>query len=94
MQGQGRIDTARSNHPRLTKVVEALLLGCSMTVSVVDEYTVELHLAVHEMIHENTEALFRADTRILWKEDDMMELLLQIRGYQNRLKSLLGSLDK
>jgi hypothetical protein len=94
MQGQGRIDAAQTTQPQQLKIVEALLLGCSMTVSVIDEYAVDLHNAVYERRFENTDASAKADVYPLWKEEDMKELLSQIRGYQSRLKSLLDSLDK
>lgn len=51
MKGRDRIITAQNYQPQLIKTMEAFLLGCSMTVSVVDEYAMELHEAIKRGWH-------------------------------------------
>ena len=93
-QGRDSMDAAQNNQPQLVKTMEGFLLGCSMTVSVVDEYAMELYEAVTLIVSTITDTALKADIRLLWKEEDMKELLSQTRGYQNRLRSLLDSFDK
>lgn len=93
-QSQERIDVVQKTQPQLVQSIEAFLLGCSMTVSVVDEYAVELYEAVKSMTSATADLALSQDIRCLWKEDDMKELLSQTRGYQSRLASLLDNTDK
>lgn len=62
--------------------IDMFFLGCSMAVSVVDEHATELHDVVKS--DQFTPPIGR-----LWRNDDMKDLLSQIRGYHNQLIHLL-----
>jgi hypothetical protein len=94
IHGRDRMDAAQNHQSQLVKTMEGFLLGCSMTVSVIGEYAMELHEAVTLFVSTITDTALKADIRLLWKEEDMKELLSQTRGYQNRLLRLLDSFGK
>jgi uncharacterized protein YoxC len=78
----------KQSRPQLVHSIEGFLRGCGMTVSVIDEYTMELHKAVVSSTLEE-----KASLRQLWKEDDMKELLSQIREYRVRFIGLLEMIE-
>ena len=76
--------------------VGTFLFGCSMAMSVVDEYVEVLVQHVSGAIAQtDTESasgtmLPSSTLRALWKEDDMKELVLQLRGYRSGLSELIA----
>ena len=74
--------------------IEAFLLGCNMTLSVTDEYTMELQKQLGASLTESSRdmgALSRS--RLVWKENEMKELLQQLRGYQTGLTNILTTVQ-
>lgn len=83
---------AHANGPQeqLTRATESIILGCTLTLSVIEEYAVELQEYVEGAPTSPTEQMgIMARVRVLWKEDEMRELLLQLRGYQTGLTGLI-----
>jgi hypothetical protein len=75
---------------QMTRATESIILGCTLTLSVIEDYSVELQEYVDGSPLSPTEQMgIMARVRILWKEDEMRELLLQLRGYQTGLTSLI-----
>jgi hypothetical protein len=82
-QGDGRLE-------HMTRLTETIILGCTLTLSVIEEYASELQEYVEGSKLSPTEQMgIMARVRVLWKEDEMRELLLQLRGYQTGLTNLL-----
>jgi hypothetical protein len=82
-QGDGRLEL-------MTRSSETIILGCTLTLSVIEEYATELQEYVEGSKLSPTEQMgIMARVRVLWKEDEMRELLLQLRGYQTGLTNLL-----
>jgi hypothetical protein len=75
---------------QMTRTTEAVILGCTLTLSVIEEYAQELQEYVDGSPLSPTEQMgIMARVRVLWKEDELRELLLQLRGYQTGLTNLL-----
>lgn len=75
---------------QMTRATESIILGCTLTLSVIEEYAIELQDYVEGPNLSPTEQMgIMARVRVLWKEDEMRELLLQLRGYQSGLTDLL-----
>jgi hypothetical protein len=75
---------------QMTRATETIILGCTLTLSVIEEYAIELQDYVDGSPLSPTEQMgIMARVRVLWKEDEMRELLLQMRGYQTGLTSLI-----
>jgi hypothetical protein len=75
---------------QMTRATEIIILGCTLTLSVIEEYAMELQDYVDGPNLSPTEQMgLMARVRVLWKEDEMRELLLQLRGYQTGLTNLL-----
>ncbi|KIW00195.1 uncharacterized protein PV09_08235 [Verruconis gallopava] len=84
------IANAEGRQEQLTRATEAIILGCTLTLSVIEEYAVELQEYVDGAPLSPTEQMgIMARVRVLWKEDEMRELLLQLRGYQTGLTGLI-----
>jgi hypothetical protein len=74
----------------MIRSTEAIVLGCTLTLSVIEEYAIELQDYVEGAPLSPTEQMgIMTRVRVLWKEDEMRELLLQLRGYQTGLTNLL-----
>ncbi|OCK96082.1 uncharacterized protein K441DRAFT_657350 [Cenococcum geophilum 1.58] len=70
--------------------IEAFLLGCNMTLSVVDEYTMELQEQLGAPLTELSRDMGSPSRlHLFWKENEMKELLQQLRGYQTGLTNIL-----
>ena len=81
---------AQGSQEQLTRATESIILGCTLTLSVIEEYAVELQDYVEGAPISPTEQMgIMARVRVLWKEDEMRELLLQLRGYQTGLTGLI-----
>jgi hypothetical protein len=75
---------------QMTRATETIILGCTLTLSVIEEYAIELQEYVDGSPLSPTEQMgIMARVRVLWKEDEMRELLLQLRGYQTGLTDLI-----
>jgi hypothetical protein len=75
---------------QMTRATESIILGCTLTLSVIEEYAIELQDYVDGSPLSPTEQMgIMARVRVLWKEEEMRELLLQLRGYQTGLTSLI-----
>ena len=64
-----------------------------MSLSVIDEYSMELNDAVQIDIPGEAALNPNSDLLKLWKERDMQELLSQIREYRMRLADLLQAVE-
>lgn len=81
---------AEGSQEQLTRATESIILGCTLTLSVIEEYALELQEYVQGVRTSPTEQMgIMARVRVLWKEDEMRELLLQLRGYQTGLTGLI-----
>jgi hypothetical protein len=81
---------ADGRQEQLTRATESIILGCTLTLSVIEEYAIELQDYVDGAPLSPTEQMgIMTRVRVLWKEDEMRELLLQLRGYQTGLTSLI-----
>ena len=87
------IDGLLDDGPHSLRTVEALILGCSMTVSVIDEYAMELYAPIEVGTLKSTSPAPTSYVQLWWKEDDMAELLSQIRDYRARLGDLLKTTE-
>jgi hypothetical protein len=75
---------------QMTRATESIILGCQLTLSVIEEYAVELQDYVDGSPLSPTEQMgIMTRVRVLWKEEEMRELLLQLRGYQTGLTGLI-----
>ncbi|TID18450.1 hypothetical protein E2P81_ATG06372 [Venturia nashicola] len=75
---------------QMTRATESVILGCQLTLSVIEEYAIELQDYVEGSPLSPTEQMgIMARVRVLWKEEEMRELLLQLRGYQSGLTGLI-----
>ncbi|KAE9985767.1 hypothetical protein EG327_004588 [Venturia inaequalis] len=75
---------------RTMRAIESIILGCQLTLSVIEEYAIELQDYVEGSPLSPTEQMgIMARVRVLWKEEEMRELLLQLRGYQSGLMGLI-----
>jgi hypothetical protein len=75
---------------QITRSTEMVILGCTLALSVIEEYSSELQDYIEGSKLSPTEQMgIMARVRVLWKEDEMRELLLQLRGYQTTLTALI-----
>ncbi|QDS75870.1 hypothetical protein FKW77_001777 [Venturia effusa] len=75
---------------QMTRATESIILGCHLTLSVIEEYALELQDYVEGTPLSQTEQMgIMARVQVLWKEEEMRELLLQLRGYQSALTALI-----
>jgi hypothetical protein len=83
------------NREEGVKSIDALFIGCGMTLNVTEEY-VEAFLREVQIVFadldtpEEAEAERPAKIRELWNEIEMKELLTQLRGYRNGLTELIA----
>jgi hypothetical protein len=75
---------------QMIRATETIILGCTLTLSVIEEYATELQEYVEGSKLSPTEQMgVMSRVRVFWKEDEMRELLVQLRGYQSGLTDLL-----
>lgn len=75
---------------QMIRTTETIILGCTLTLSVIEEYALELQEYVQGSKLSPTEQMgVMSRVRVFWKEDEMRELLVQLRGYQSGLTDLL-----
>jgi hypothetical protein len=75
---------------QMIRATETIILGCTLTLSVIEEYAMELQEYVQGSKLSPTEQMgVMSRVRVFWKEDEMRELLVQLRGYQSGLTDLL-----
>jgi hypothetical protein len=88
--------TSPTDQNRLEAIesIEALFVGCGMTLNVTEEYIEALLRDVQVVFADldtpEAEAERPAKIMELWKEIEMKELLMQIRGYRNGLTELMA----
>lgn len=86
---------AEQRQEQMTRATEAITLGCTLALSVIEEYSIELQEFVDELTPEAPNRLdVKAQVQSLWKEDVMRELLLQLRAYQDGLINLLRAVHE
>jgi hypothetical protein len=93
LDSMGRQTMHASPFEKVSRSITAFFYGCSMSLSVIDEYGMELNDAVQ--IDRPGEAALNQNSDLLklWKERDMQELLSQIREYRKRLSDLLQAVE-
>ena len=65
-----------------------------MTLSVIDEYTMELQEQLGAPLTESSRDMGTLSRlRLVWKENEMKELLQQLRGYQTGLTNILTTVQ-
>jgi len=75
---------------QLTRATESIILGCTLALSVIEEYATEVQDFVNTVPADSIEdAETLARVKAIWKDDETKELLLQLRGYQSGLTALL-----
>ncbi|PGH13662.1 hypothetical protein AJ79_03510 [Helicocarpus griseus UAMH5409] len=74
-----RADSFDSN---TANMFECVITGCKLTLSVLDEYIMELSLDHGELTSKNK-------AKVVWNESEMKELLQQLRGHESSLNLLL-----
>jgi hypothetical protein len=75
---------------QMIRATETIILGCTLTLSVIEEYATELQEYVQGSKLSPTEQMgVMSRVRVFWKEDEMRELLVQLRGYQSGMTDLL-----
>jgi len=86
-QGEGREHIMHS--------IEASILGCTLTLSVLEEYIIGLQSSIEDSILKATNQVgMMAEAMVVWKEDEMKELLQQLQSHQISLKILLTVLQR
>ena len=89
-----RLQTIRASPFQQTwRSISAFFYGCSMTLSVIDEYAMELNDAVQNDMPGKAALNQNSNLLKLWKESDMQELLSQIREYRKKLSDLLQAVE-
>ena len=74
---------------------ETVILGCTLTLSVVDEYACELRAVIERANQADSEqSEILPMVRDIWKDNEMRELLLQLRGYHTGLTTLLRAVHE
>jgi hypothetical protein len=93
LDSMGRQTMHASPFEKVSRSITAFFYGCSMSLSVIDEYGMELNDAIQ--IDRPGEAALHQNSDLLkfWKEKDMQELLSQIREYRKRLSDLLQAVE-
>lgn len=75
---------------QVTRATESIILGCTLALSVIDEYAGEVQDFVDVVSVDSGDQMGNmARIKVIWKEDETKELLLQLRGYQSSLTNLL-----
>jgi len=75
---------------QIIRATEFIILGCTLTLSVIEEYANEVKDDVGTgPLGPEEQMAMAARIKGIWKEEEMRELLLQLRGYQTGLTSLL-----
>lgn len=75
--------------------IDAVIIGCSLTLSVIEDTIVELQDSNDDSGEGSEQTLGRlSKARIVWHEDEMKELLQQLRGYQLNLTTLLTVIQR
>jgi hypothetical protein len=82
------------NRVEAIEIIEALFVGCGMTLNVTEEYVEallrEVQVVFADLDTPEAEAERPAKITKLWKEIEMKELLMQIRRYRNGLTELIA----
>jgi hypothetical protein len=84
--------SSNAHSHKILRRIEAFFLGCGMTISMVEEHTMDLRTAL-DLVHGEAILPLDSDIRKMWKDDDMKEFLSQIREYRTGLTSLLDSIN-
>lgn len=75
---------------------ETVILGCTLTMSVLNDYVAELTESMGEVNAEVgiAQPSRMAKMKLLWNESEMKELLHQLRGHQSSITMLLTTLQR
>lgn len=69
--------------------LDCVITGCTLTLSVLEEYVVELQTAPN-LTPNDPKALTRMDkAKVVWNEAEMRELLQQLQGHKSSITLLL-----
>lgn len=82
-----RAVACKNQHDRILQILEAVIIGCKGTLSLIEEYILDFRATAGTEYsnQENVDAKLEA----VWNGDDIEELLSQLSGYQSSLTSLL-----
>ena len=80
------------NH--LRQSIDAIIIGCTITLSMIEEYIIEAQKTTGSSLDPQSTPGRIAKIRIIWNEDEIKELLQQLRAYQLNLTSLLTVIQR
>ncbi|MCJ1402608.1 hypothetical protein MMC11_005828 [Xylographa trunciseda] len=83
ISGNGSVDADVVN------TLETVVIGCTLTISVLHEYILELITDNNVLKSADAKSKWRTKVKFLWNEVEMKELLLQLRGHQSSITLLL-----
>jgi hypothetical protein len=74
---------------QVTRVIDSIILGCTLALSVIEDYAGELQDFADSVPSIPEDQGHKAQVKMIWNENEAKNLLLQLRGYQSTLTSLL-----
>ncbi|MCJ1393744.1 hypothetical protein MMC18_006620 [Xylographa bjoerkii] len=77
----------------VVNTLETVVIGCTLTISVLDEYILELTTDKSVLKSADSSSKWTTKVKVLWNEAEMRELLQQLRGYQSSITLLLTVLQ-
>ncbi|KAH0534119.1 hypothetical protein FGG08_007277 [Glutinoglossum americanum] len=81
------VGNSGSLDPHIANAFETVIVGCTLTLSVLNEYIMEL--AANKEVLDMAPASRMAKAKLMWNESEMKELLQQLRGHQSSITLLL-----
>ena len=78
----------------VVNTLETVVIGCTLTISVLDEYILELIADNNVLKTADVTTKWTTKVKFLWNEAEMKELLQQLRGHQSSITLLLTVLRR
>lgn len=79
----------------IMRSIDAVTLGCSMTLSLIKQHLADAVKKDGVETLESSNGVSRKEkAKFVWNEEEVKDLLLQLRGYQSSLSLLLNVLNR
>jgi len=89
---------ARDGNGTINPVVQSLdavMMGCTVALSLIEDHLTDFRVVTEEASDDGQALLGKmAKVKFVWNEDEVKELLQQLRGYQLNLTTLLSVMSR
>lgn len=78
----------------LVNTFDCVITGCTLTLSVLDEYVAELNYLDNPEAFNPSSVTRKDKMKVIWNEAEMRELLLQLQGHKSSIMLLLSIMQR